>query len=227
MAEFVATLGIFLAAHALPARIGLRDRLMARFGRRSYLIGYSLLSLALLAWLIVAAQRADTVLLWEPSAWQRWVPLLLMPFALLFLMGGLMQPNPLSISIGESPAPGAIVSITRHPVLWGFGLWALSHIPPNGDAVSVILFGGMALFAFLGMPILDRRARQRLGEERWQAMSRGAPILPFQAIATGRAAAPPLRSLLAPAVMAALLYGWFLLEGHALLIGPDPLAGLA
>jgi uncharacterized membrane protein len=30
-----------------------------------------------------------------------------------------------------------------------------------------------------------------------------------------------------PALIAAAVHGWFVLQGHALLIGPDPLAGLA
>ena len=34
-----------------------------------------------------------------------------------------------------------IVTTTRHPVLWGFLIWAVAHLPPNGDVVSIVLFG--------------------------------------------------------------------------------------
>ncbi|MGP9820763.1 NnrU family protein [Salinarimonas sp. NSM] len=215
MIEFAAALVVFLLAHASPARLGLKERLVARMGRRGYLVGYSLVSLALLAWLIDAARRAPHLPLWDPAPWQAWVPLVAMPVAFVLLVAGLAQPNPLSISLRAGDEPGAIVAVTRHPVLWGFLVWALAHIPSNGDLVSLVLFGGMAVFAAVGFPILDRRARTRLGEARWRVLvERGGPRTE--------------RGGLALAAFAGLmLYAWFLLRGHALLIGVDPVAWLA
>lgn len=215
MIEFAVALAVFLLAHGLPARIGLKDRLVARAGRRAYLVAYSIVSLALLAWLIDAARRAPYVPLWDPAPWQAWVPLVAMPVAFVLLVAGLAQPNPLSISLRAGDEPGAIVAVTRHPVLWGFLIWALAHVPSNGDFVSLVLFGGMAIFAAVGIPILDRRARQRLGEARWRALvARGGPRTEWGGLAI--------------AVLAGLaLYAWFLTQGHALLIGVDPVAWLA
>jgi uncharacterized membrane protein len=215
MIEFAAALVVFLLAHSLPARLGLKDRLVARVGRRGYLVGYSLVSLVLLAWLIDAARRAPYLPLWDPAPWQAWVPLVAMPVAFVLLVAGLAQPNPLSISLRAGDKPGAIVAVTRHPVLWGFLVWALAHIPSNGDLVSLILFGGMAVFAAVGIPILDRRARRRLGEERWCALAeRRGPRAEWGGLAL--------------AVFAgSMLYAWFLVQGHALLIGVDPVAWLA
>lgn len=53
--EFLLALAIFLGAHIIPARPRLRAALIARLGRRGYLLGFSLLSLGLLYWLIIAA----------------------------------------------------------------------------------------------------------------------------------------------------------------------------
>ncbi|GGK51262.1 NnrU family protein [Salinarimonas ramus] len=215
MIEFTAALVVFLLAHSLPARLGLKDHLVARAGLRGYLVGYSLVSLALLAWLIDAARRAPYLPLWDPAPWQAWVPLLAMPVAFVLLVAGLTQPNPLSISLRAGEKPGSIVALTRHPVLWGFLFWAVSHIPANGDVVSLVLFGGMAAFAVAGIPIVDRRARRRLGEARWHTLAaRGAPR-----------AAPG--GLAVAALAGTALYVWFLLQGHAVLIGVDPTAWLS
>ncbi|WP_029031991.1 NnrU family protein [Salinarimonas rosea] len=211
MIEFATALLVFLLAHTLPARLGAKARLVARIGRGPYLALYSLLSIALLAWLIDAARRAPYVALWDPAPWQAHVPLAAMPIAFVLLVAGLAQPNPLSVSLRGGEVPGAIVSVTRHPVLWAFLIWALAHVPPNGDLVAVVLFGAMAAFAAAGIPLLDSRARRRLGEERWRTLAaRGGPR------SSGRGA------LVAAALGGLAAYGWFVLRGHALLLGVDP-----
>jgi uncharacterized membrane protein len=187
-------------------------------------VAYSALSLVLLGWLVAAARRAETIVLWQPARWQWGVPLAVMPVALFLVAAGLLAVNPLSVAIRSGPEPGAAVSITRHPLIWGFLLWALAHLPPNGDLVSVILFGGMAVFALAGLARLDAKARLRLGAQRWRAMSRTTSMVPFAALLAGRTPVASLRPLIIPAVLSLVLYAWFLAEGHAILIGPDPLA---
>jgi uncharacterized membrane protein len=51
-------------------------------------------------------------------------------------------------------------------------------------------------------------------------------VLPFAAIAAGRARIAFSGRLAASLAAALVLYLWFLLAGHARLIGPDPLAWL-
>jgi uncharacterized membrane protein len=226
MTEFSLALSVFLAAHLIPTSPGLRSRLIATMGRTTYLSAYSVLSLGLLAWLILAAKRAEPVLLWHPAPWQWHVPFLAMPVAAFLLISGLAWPNPLSISLRSGEEPGPIVAITRHPVLWGFLIWAASHVPPNGSLVAVLLFGGMAAFSILGFFLLDLKARRRMGADRWHARSAGTSSVPFSALLQGRASWRSLRPLMLPASVAVFVYAWFILQGHALLIGPDPLGGL-
>jgi len=227
MIEFCAAMTAFLVAHLIPASRGLRARLILLMGRTAYLAVYSLLSLALLGWLIVAAQRAETVWLWDPAPWQWHVPFIAMPMATFLLVAGLLSANPLSISLRGGTEPGPITAVTRHPVLWAFLIWAAAHIPPNGTVVALLLFGAMALFSLLGFVLLDLKARKRLGPERWRMVAAGTSVLPFAALLSGRARWSALRALVLPALMALAVYVWFVLQGHALLIGPDPLAGLA
>jgi uncharacterized membrane protein len=228
MIEFSLALVLFLLAHMVPTAPPIRARLTRMLGRRIYLMVYSTVSLALLVWLIVAAQRAPYLPLWNPASWQWWTALLLMPFALFLLLAGLMTPNPLSVSLRKAPAgsrPSGIAAVTRHPVLWGFGLWAVAHIPPNGDVIALILFGGMALLAFGGMIIVDRKARRRLGDQ-WDELAREAPFIPLTTRASRSALTRLDAASRAMGVAAIAFFIWFVLDGHLRLIGLDPLAML-
>jgi uncharacterized membrane protein len=208
----------------VPAIPALRSRLIGLFGRRLYLIAYSLVSLSTLVWIFYAALQIDFIALWDSQPWQAWVTLILTPIGLFLLLAGLTSPNPLSISVRRSGATqGGIVAITRHPVLWGFMLWAGSHIVPNGDLRSLILFGALFFFALVGIPLTERRARRRLGDD-WPALAASTSILPFAAIIVGRAWAsidwPMVLSLLLTVLVAFCL----LSGGHAHLFRADPLA---
>ena len=229
MTEFLAAIVLFLIAHVVPPAPPVRARLIAWFGRRLYLVAYSVLSVVLIGWVIASARRAPYWPLWDFAPWQALVPVVVMPLSVWLLLIGLTEPNPLSISLraaGPETEPGLGASVTRRPVLWGFLLWAASHIPPNGDVVALVLFGGMALLAVSGLTALDRRARLRLGKERWQQIAAATSLVPFRAMLSGRARIRISRRLAGSLAVALAVYGWFLLQGHAWLIGPDPLVAL-
>ena len=172
MIEFLLAFAVFLGAHSIPARPALRSRLVSRLGETNYLILYALLSIALLIWLISAAVRAPTILLWPTELWSYHLALAAMLPASWLLVGGLATANPCSISLNRGPFrpdhPG-IVGWVRHPVLWGFAIWAAVHVIANGDLVALIMFGGFLLFALGGMKILNRRKERQLGDE-WQGL---------------------------------------------------------
>lgn len=46
----------------------------------------------------------------------------------------------------------------RHPMLWGTVVWAVAHLLVNGDTASLILFGGIAVWALVEMPLINRAA---------------------------------------------------------------------
>ena len=228
MIEFLTALGVFLLSHTIPARSSLRQRLTAAMGERWYLLLYSMLSIALLVWLISAALRAPFVPLWNLAPWQYGVPIALMLPASMLLMGGLFAPNPLSISLSRAsfdPARPGLVGITRHPLPWAFALWSFAHLFPNGDLVSVILFGGLTLFSLAGMELLDRRKRQAIGDN-WPGLAAQTSIIPFAALATGRASACWSTGALLKTIAGGVALYLVLIRLHPILIGVDPLAGL-
>jgi uncharacterized membrane protein len=227
MLEFFAALAVFVLAHAVPARPVLRGRLVDALGRRTYLALYSALSLALLAWLISAAIRAPEIVIWEQASWRATLALISVPLALVLIFAGLIKPNPLSVSLSaqvHDPARPGLLAITRHPVLWGFGLWGSAHIAANGNLVSIILFGALALFALLGTGRLDKRKARSMGEAEWRRLAANTANVPFLAVLQGRAQLAVDRPLLAGIAASAFVSTALLAGGHLWMFGADPLS---
>jgi uncharacterized membrane protein len=115
--------------------------------------------------------------------------LALMPFILVLAIGGFTAPNPSAVMMAAPESgwqPKGILTVTRHPVMWAFGLWALLHILANGDLASLIFFGAFALLALLGTLAIDAKKQRTWTPESWQAFSARTSNLPFVAVMQGR-----------------------------------------
>lgn len=182
--EFALALSIFLLSHAIPVRAPVKPWLVARVGARGFSVLYSLLSLAVLAWVVVAAGRAPHVALWDWAPWQNAVVLVAMFAACLIVALTLGRPNPFSFGgpdAGFDPDHPGLVRVMRHPLLLALGIWSAAHGLANGTVAHVVMFLGFAGFAALGTMIVDRRRQARMGGEwrrLWEA-TRGAdaPVL--------------------------------------------------
>lgn len=227
MARFLLVLAVFLIAHVIPAMPAARRKLQARFGEGGFIAAYSALSLLLFAWLIREALLAPYVPLWFAGDWGFWVALVGMPLALFLLGAGALAPNPLSIAFvtraWDPQAPGA-VAVTRHPILWGLGLWGLAHLPANGHLVGLALFGTLGVFALIGMVVVEGRRRLALGEEQWRTLAAGTSFLPFGALLTGRVRWPRDPVTLAGGAAGLGAAALLLAGGHLWLFQRDPLA---
>ncbi|NOD61921.1 MULTISPECIES: NnrU family protein [unclassified Ruegeria] len=172
---FLAALVTFLLSHAIPVRPTVRGWLIGTLGHRGYFAGYSILSLAVLAWLIIAAANAPYVEVIPPFPVLRWVPVLIMPVVCWLALAGLAIQNPFSFGgLGNrtfDPEKPGILRTTRHPVLAALMMWALAHLLANGSLSHVILFGLFAGFAAMGMALIDRRKHSEMGME-WIRLSR-------------------------------------------------------
>lgn len=222
--EFFLAAVAFLLSHVLPVRQAPRQWLAAKLGERGFLDAYSVVSIGLLAWLVVAAGRAPYVVLWEAAEWQRWVPNLAMPVACLLIGFGAGAPNPLSFGgrrAGFEPKHPGITGVSRHPLLLAITLWAAAHAVANGDLAHGLLFGTFTVFALLGMVAIDRRKRRQMGEETWRRLASSTSLWPLAALVNGRWRP---RGLVDPWRLALSLLLWMvLLALHAPLIGVAPL----
>ncbi|MDO5658971.1 MAG: NnrU family protein [Paracoccus sp. (in: a-proteobacteria)] len=219
--EMACAFALFLAAHVIPAMPRLRGPLIGALGRAGYLAGFSLVSLGLLYWLLMAAGRAPYVGLWPPAIWQRWVVNLAMPAAILLTVFGTAAPNPFGVGgqeRGFDPDRPGIVGVTRHPLMWAFALWAGAHLLANGDLAHAILFGAMLIFALSGIAAAEARARRQPG---FAMAARRSSLIPLAALITGRWRPAALPSGRRMAIAVAVWLG--LLALHPSLIGVSPL----
>ena len=221
----VAAAVFFVASHIVLSSGPLRAALVKRIGEKVFRGLYSAVASAGLVWLVIAFNIAPYVELWADAAWARYVPLVVVPFAAILLVCGVTTRNATAIGGGvdaeaANPAPG-IMKVTRHPVLWGIALWALAHIPPNGDARSLILFGAFASLAFAGMALIDRKREQSMGAA-WGPIALTTSVLPFAAMLSGRAKVQ-LGEIGAWRILAGLALYLALALAHLPVIGKSPL----
>jgi uncharacterized membrane protein len=216
--ELLAAGGAFLLTHIIPAIRPLRQRLTAWLGLKPYIILYSLLSLAVLGWVGLAYSRSPYEELWMINLASRLVPILLMPLAGLLLVCAISSPNPLSIGVGAKgydPERPGILRLTRHPLVWSFIFWAGSHVPPNGDVASLLMFGLFFALALVGPLILDFKHKKSLGLAEWQRLA--ANTSNWRLI-------PALREIGPWRMLAGLVLYGLVLHFHLAFFGVDPLS---
>jgi len=168
----------------IPMRPRFRQPLEKHLGKMGFLLAYSLLSLAIIYWLAQAFSEAPFIQLWSWSLWAAWLPVLLMPMACFLIVAGASSRNPFSLGLGGKnydPLHPGIVSVTRHPLMWGLVIWAAAHIPVNGDAAGLILFVLMLLLSLVGTLTLERARQRRYSAKLWQRLIQGTVNIPFAA----------------------------------------------
>jgi uncharacterized membrane protein len=177
----------FLLTHFVPST-PLRGALVRALGERAYLGMYTVLAFATIGAMVWAFRKAPYVPLWAGDEFRAWA-LLLMPVALVLLVCGVTARNPTAVgqegALRSTNDPAGILRVTRHPVMWAIGLWALLHLAARGDAASGVFFGTFALLAFAGTVLIDARKRRTLGVE-WTRFADVTSNVPFAAIVRGR-----------------------------------------
>jgi uncharacterized membrane protein len=182
---------VFVGSHFGISSTGLRDELVRRLGERAYIGLYSAVALILLAWLIRAyATVGDPLALWIRPPLLIVLPLVVMPLALLLFVGGYTQRNPTAVMQGKPmpagrPAPG-VLAITRHPLMWAIGLWALVHLVISDNVASFIFFAAFAILALHGTRVLDTKKQRTWPPEDWQRFAAATSNIPFAAVFTSR-----------------------------------------
>lgn len=173
----------FLLSHPL------RAPLVRLLGEKGFPGVYSLIIAVAFAWLIYAHATAPYIAIWGDPVWARHLlPLIMIPSVLLVVLG-LTSKNPTLGSKGASALVGAghgVTAITRHPMLWGFALWAIGHMLANGDQATVILTAGILILSLGGAAAIDAKKSKSLGAP-YQAFMARTSFVPFVAMAQGRA----------------------------------------
>ena len=214
---------VWIGVHVGIAGTALRGTAVARLGDNGFRIGFSLLSLATIVFLVRSYNTAGTAPLWFAPEWLRWLLVALMlPVFVLFMAS--MKGNPTMVG-GETSLggePRGIQRVTRHPMLWSFALWAAVHMVGNGDTASLVFFGAFLVTALAGMPSIDAKVAAR-DPGAWDRYAARTSILPFGAIAAGRNRFEPGEVGWRPVLIGGVL--WLALLGlHRSIFGVAPVS---
>ena len=213
MLELLFAAVLFVGAHLAVSNTGLRPLLMRWLTTGGYAGLYSVLALATLVYFVMAYNDAPRLhYFWPLEPILYWVPKVLMAVAFIFLAGGILGATATSEALAGCAADqaalakltGGINRITRHPVQWAIILWAASHLAANGDAASVVFFGGFLALSLAGSGFADRKKARSSGAD-WSAFAAATSNLPFAAIAAGRNQFA-WRELAVPAAVGVALY---------------------
>jgi uncharacterized membrane protein len=218
---------MLLLTHFGVSSTPLRGVLIRTLGEGPYRGLYSVVATVVLVWLVLAYNAAGPqVPLWRLEAAAAYLAIVLMPLSLFLLVGGLSAPNPTAVGSErhmEDPRPvSGVLRITRNPVLWAIGLWAVAHLVANGEPRGIALFGSLAVLALAGTLALDHRNR-RTRPMQFAPFEMSTSNLPFLAIVQGRQSLGKVVKefgWLRLVVVVALYAG--LLHGHTWLFGVTP-----
>jgi uncharacterized membrane protein len=178
----------FVGGHFILSSLPVRRGLLGVISENGFRGLYSLFALGTFIWMLYAYGAAPHIALWPLTDALRYIPITVLPFACLFtVIGGTTR---MATGVGgekllDDPHPvRGITTITRHPFLWGVALWGISHIAVNGDAASLLLFGGLVVLAFGGMAHIDHRRRETAGSS-WGPIAMCTSAIPFLAAIQG------------------------------------------
>lgn len=144
------------------------------------------LSVVLMVW---GYRQADFIPIWEPPSFFKAINNLLMLLA--FYVYGASARKADKVWIGTK---------IRHPQLTGFMIWAVAHLLVNGDLASIILFGGLLIWAAVTVGLINR--------------AEGAWVVPARA---------PAKSEIILVVITLVLFS--IVAGIHILLGVSPFGG--
>ena len=169
--------GAFVASHFALSH-PLRRAIVTRTGERGFLGVYSLVSLALFAWIVLAfRQSAAGPLAWNGTGDIIWILSSLLTIIATALLIGSFKGNPAlpdtgAEAVAHARAEGAF-AVTRHPMMWSFALWALAHMLAWPSPRTLITAGSMGVLALVGARLQDRKKIRLLGDawRRWEGQT--------------------------------------------------------
>lgn len=140
MTPLILGLALWFASHLFKRLAPGARAVLGEMPGKLIVTAVSLLAVVLM---VKGYRAAEVVDLWSPPAFLRHVNNLLMAVAV-FLVG-----------LGYSK--GALHSRIRHPMLAAVKTWAVAHLLVNGDLASVVLFGGLLIWAVLSLILINRQ----------------------------------------------------------------------
>ena len=193
MTMLLVSLLAFVGTHFLMSH-PLRAGMVAKLGTSGFLGLYSVVSLLTFGWIIWAFRAAPVEApLWAVGDGLWAFASILMAFgAILFAgshKGNPAMPNPdaakASAQAASQPARG-VFAITRHPMMWGFAIWAIVHALVSPQPKVLALTAAMLILALGGSYGQDIKKAKLLGDG-WKGWSARTSFMPFGNQLSGKA----------------------------------------
>ena len=177
----ITTCVLFVGSH-LALSHPLRDGLAARLGERGFQITYSIVAIATFI-MVVQAWRGMPP---EPPLWAVDDPLwilasLIVLFASILFIGSLIGNPALPAPHAARDAaatPRGVFAITRHPMMWGFALWAFAHVLVMPTTAQIILSATIIFLALVGSAGQDVKKARLMGDA-WRQWAARTSFVPY------------------------------------------------
>jgi uncharacterized membrane protein len=189
MESLIAAAFAFVGFHFLLSH-PLRRPIVAAIGEHGFLGLYSLIALASFVWMALAFRAASAEPLWWAVGDASWAlaSLAMLVGSVLFvgsLFGNPAFPNPTGGGHEAIGAANGVYAITRHPMMWGFAIWALVHFAVFPTAANLVLTAAILILALVGAALQDAK-KTRLNPA-WSDWRSRTSYLPCAAQIAGRA----------------------------------------
>ena len=153
----------------------LRAPIVRVVGEGAFLGLYSLVAAACMVWMIFAFRAAPAADLGGATGEAGWIVSTVLTLPALVLFIGSLWKNPALPNSGATTtidrAPTGVFAVTRHPMMWGFALWALSHLVLWWSWRTTIVALAVLVLALVGARFQDRKKEALMGNAwaSWEA----------------------------------------------------------
>ena len=169
----------FIGTHLLMSH-PLRAPFVRAMGERGFQTLYSLIALITFGGMIYYYGKIGR----EPAVWNfgeaGWIAATILMWLGSILFVGSFVKNPAfpGARLERGRAASGVFAITRHPMMWGFALWAITHFLVIGTAKALVFDGTILILALLGSVGQDRKKAKLMGE-RFHEWAAHTAFFPF------------------------------------------------
>lgn len=152
----------------------LRAPLARLLGDKGFLGLYSLVAFAALGWMIFAFRAAPNGDMGAATGNAGWIVATILTLPALVLFLGSLRGNPALPGVPAASArrmPAGVFAVTRHPMMWGFALWAIAHLAIDWSWRTTIVSTAILVLALVGAHLQDRKKEALMGAAwaEWEA----------------------------------------------------------
>ena len=168
----------FVGTHFLLSH-PLRDVLVRKMGEKAFSGFYSLVAFVTFGAAIYfyrAIGREQP--LWVADAWVWVAAALLMWLGAILFVGSLFGNPAFPGARGPRGGPTGVFAITRHPMMWGFALWAIVHLVTVATPKAVVFDTAILVLALGGAFGQDYKKGRLMGDA-WHEWSAQTAFVPF------------------------------------------------